>query len=85
MKKVEGLFEAAKDFRKNVIPLNASAVQVTEMDKAFKAGWVAAFFTVTDVCNEYEEDEGFKILTSFKDEIDKHIQNLNEEALRKMR
>jgi hypothetical protein len=85
MEKVKGLFESAKDFRKNVIPPNASAVQVTEMDKAFKAGWATAFSTVTDVCDEYEEQDAFRILTSFKDEIEKHIQDMNEEAIRRMK
>jgi len=59
------------DFRKNVVPISAPDIQVSEMQKAFYAGAYASIMVMIKISAEdVSEDAGVQIFETLKNECE---------------
>ena len=60
-----------EDFRKKVVPQNASNIQIAEMRKAFYAGAYAAISIMVKIgAEDVSEEAGVEILETLKNECE---------------
>lgn len=67
-----------KSYATEVMPLNASDVQVQETRRAFFAGAMWLFLFITGPVTDLPDEEGELIMTAIHNEIDAYMKDIKE-------